>query len=117
MSLSPLIDDGYEFEGQVPAAPKLYDALSFRYRPALADEVIAYHRGQGRGTPKQELQHTTEFLSRHVVALDVVDRKGQALKPTADTLARCYHAVLLSLVQHVCGYVSPRAECDANEKN
>ncbi len=120
--LSPFIEDGYEFDGQVPAVANLYDAIPFRYRPALADEVISYHRGQGRGTPKQEAQHTADFLKRHLTAWTLTrpTRSGadEAVPLNVEWLLRLPYAVLLSMANHVCGYTAPQAQVEAdNAKN
>ncbi len=114
--LSFLIDDGQEHEGLVPALANAYDAVPFRYRLALSDAVIAYHRGQGRGTPKQEAQHTAEFLMKHVTAWDVTRKtrtgEDEAIPLKLDTLLRAPYAGQLSMANHVCGYTAPQAEAE-----
>lgn len=110
-----VIMDGYTFDGTVPAIPRLYDAINFRYRPALPVDVYAYRRSSGKGTPAQELQNDAEFVAEHLIEWDVTDRNGAAVKPTADVLKRIYNSALLTIINHITGYTSPQKE--ASEKN
>ncbi len=112
--LSPFIEDGYELDGVVPALVGLYEAIPFRYRPALSEEITAYGRTQGKGSPRQETDATVSFIEKHLSSWDLCNKRGEVVQPTADILRRCYSTVLTSLVSHICGYTAPQRESEKN---
>ena len=113
MSLSPFIDDGYDLDGEVPAMARLYAAIPFRYRPALPAEIVAFTRGQNRGTPAQEILHQSQFILDHLVSWDVTNKQGELIRPSLDMLGKMYGNILASFVNHICGWQSPAREADA----
>lgn len=111
--MSPFIDDGYTLDSSVPAVPRLYKEIPFRYRPATPAEVLAFSRGQGRGSPEQEATHQAQFVLDHLESWDVNDRHGQLVKPSLEVLLKLYPSILTSMISHMCGWTAPAREQDA----
>ncbi len=111
---SASIGDGFDFKGHVDPMPRLWDRVSFQYRPALPDEVFEY-RGADRTTGKQALAHMVGLLISHVQSWDAKDRAGNLIPLTSNAMGKVHPRILDTMANYVVGWVSPDAE--DGEKN
>ncbi len=97
-----LIHDGYTLDGKTPPmghAPE----VSFRYRPALPEQVYEYQRAT-RNSGKEELRIVVDFLIKHLVSWDVVDKSGETVPVTPETLRKVPYRILQKFLDFVTGY-------------
>lgn len=109
--MSIFIHDGYTLKGVIPAkGPR--PALTFHYRPALAEQVREHHHAVN-GTPAAAFEATISLLAKHVISWDATDREGKPTAVKSETLRRVWHDVLVAMVERVCGYTFDEQQADA----
>lgn len=106
-----LIHDGYTLDGRIPAFGH-HPEVSFRYRPALPEQVYEYTNAPKK-TGKEELKAVVDLLLKHLVSWDVRDQAGETVPVTADNLKRIPHRVQQKMVDYVTGYAAEEAAADA----
>lgn len=112
--LTAFIDDGYNREGRIEAAPRQWPRISFTYRPMTASEFAeqsvktkslddaAWHRA------------IAERLEKKLVAWDIKNSAGESVAITAANLLRLLPPVLLRLWEIV---TSSKPDDGNDEKN
>ena len=108
------MDDGYNRDGYVAAAPGRYDALAFKYRPALPDERWLFVRQQdndGRAYAKR----AAAMLDAHVLEWDAKDSKDQPVAKSAAAMLKLHPELFNAMVDQVMGYTA--ADVAADQKN
>lgn len=110
------INDGMTLEADL-AALGAWDAMTYRFRPALPEQVAEYLRGQQSGT-KKPFDATILFLfgnptNHGIVSWDLKDAKGEMVPVGPHTLRRLPYARIQALVDSVCGYNAEARETDS----
>lgn len=100
-----LISDGFVMEDTIAARGRI-PALTFRYRPALPEQVYEYQRANQGVSGKQQVKVISDFLLAHLVSWDVCEKEGETVPISADTLRRVPALILLQIVNIVAGYAS-----------
>jgi hypothetical protein len=107
MSESIFVSDGMTFRGEVPAAPGIYPAVSFTYRPATFDVRTEY----GSAVGPERAKVAAEILSRQVKEVKV---DGQAIRLTPGQASKLHVGLFAALFDAVMGYVGPAADTEKN---
>ncbi len=102
-----LIEDGLTLDGTIEAAAP-YQALHFRFRPALAEAVYEFIQGR-KDTGRQRLAATTAILHKHLVSWDVTDERDAPVPITPEVLKRVPRTHLDQLLDYVTGYTDAAA--------
>lgn len=110
------IRDGMEMDGVVPGRGP-YEAIVFRYRPAIFEDVCVY---QDAGQGKKRAQATIKLLmgaptSPCLRSWDLTDSRGEPIPITEATLKVVPPPMLDKMLNIVAGYALTVAEED--EKN
>lgn len=109
-----LILDGYTLNGTIPARGP-WPAVTFRYRPALAEEVYEFLRQREQAPGKSQMKPVAELLQKHLAGWDVCDSNGAVAPYTAENIRRLPQPILAGLIEHILGY--GEAEQEADVKN
>lgn len=110
MSADPVfIDDGMTREGGVRSAPGLHGAVSFQFRPALAEERFDFLKGDDKDGPAY-VERAGKLLARHVLDWD----QGRPCREPA-TYRRLHPSILNQMLDQVLGYAAgEQAEAEKN---
>ena len=77
-------DDGYTLTRYLRAAPRMYGALRFTYRPVSSKRRAKFRDNARDGeTEEQALDRVAAAVARQLVKWDAVDIKGKPLPTTA----------------------------------
>ena len=109
--MGALIPDGMTFDGVLPAEGRL-PAIAFRYRPCLYLEMSEFYHPKANGT--EQGKAALKLVKEHLVSWDVVDKGGQCIPLTEDTLNHLGSRMgaLLNIIMTYAG-----EEQAASEKN
>ena len=99
---SIFIADGYTLKGRVPAAPGLYPAVEFTYRPATHGAFAEV----ANAAPADREDVVCRVLCKHLVDLRV-EGDGQAVKLNAAQAAKLHRGLFQALFDTVMGYAGP----------
>lgn len=79
LDLCVVDSDGMTQHGYIAAAPGLYPAVRFQYRPLLVSERTSWVNEMNRRSDRH--QATAEMMARKLVTWDVKNGKGETLDP------------------------------------
>lgn len=111
MNKTMLIEDGYDFEGKLPAEG-LRPGTVIRYRPATNREVEAYQDKLGPGASTAAM---VDHLKEHLRAWTVAGRDGKVVPITEETIEKLPRPFMVRMVNFVNNYDPSAREID--EKN
>lgn len=99
--LSAFIDDGYNREATIAAAPRQWPEINFTYRPMAAAE-FAEHTAKSKGMDDQAWHKAiAAVMARKIVAWDVKTSSGGSVEVSESNLLKLLPPVLLRLWQIV----------------
>ncbi len=107
-----LIEDGYNLQATVPASAP-YEAITFRFRPADAEQASAHLEKSNR--PGKSVDAAVELLEHHVISWTVTDRKKASVPCKGPALRKLPLPRLNLMADFVTGYAQGAQEYD--EKN
>ena len=102
-----LIEEGLTLDATIPAAAP-YQAVHFRFRPALAEDVYEFIQGR-KDSGRQRLAATVAVLHKHLVSWDVTDERDAPVAITPEILTRVPRTHLDQMLDFVTGYTDATA--------
>lgn len=101
-----LIRDGYTLPGLIPAKKGLYDEVTFKYRPALAERCMEYFKAdqEAKGDPKEAAKKEKANVDR--LLLEHLSGWSEPDPISAETLMQVPYPALMLMVNHVTCYAA-----------
>ncbi len=99
-----IIRDGYTRRGFIEAEDRLYDYLSFEYRPMLAEVVeMVEEASQRQETVKEGVRVVAAATAEHLVSWSEVEKDGEKVPHSVEEVRRLPFSMLNKLYRIVAG--------------
>ena len=92
-----IIHDGYTIDAYVREAPRLYQAMRFKFRPMLAESVSELGRRTEKAEGAQFMAIVAKVVSEQIVEWDETDAKGNPVPVSLETTRRLPYPLLFRL--------------------
>jgi hypothetical protein len=98
------IHDGYTMSGYITAAPRLYPALRFTFRPVLSqNRAVIFRQIAGAGDPRREESLAAQAIKAQLVDWDLKNHQGQPVAIEVSSILRVQPRLMNRLFRIVMG--------------
>ena len=98
------IHDGYTMAGYIAAAPRLYPALRFTFRPILSqNRAVVFRQIASANDPRREESLAAQAVKAQLVDWDLQDHKGEVVPIDVPSILRMQPRLMNRLFRIVMG--------------